>query len=72
MEGVTGSIPVAPTIQSSQTIETVTESKYPAFAGIFGGLVPGFWSLQRLSVEKGVFLARGLRAAKFRSWESAV
>jgi hypothetical protein len=34
--------------------------------------VPGFWSLQRLSVEKGVFLACGLRAAKFRSWESAV
>jgi hypothetical protein len=60
------------TIQSSQTIETVTETKYPAFAGIFAELVAGFWSPWRLSAEEACFWATGLRASKFRSWEPAV
>ena len=70
--GVGSSVHTVSTIQSSQTIETVTESKCPAFAGIFAELVSGFWSPWRLSAEEGVFWGHGLRASKFRSWEPAV
>jgi hypothetical protein len=46
MVGVTGSIPVAPTIQPSQTGETVRARKEAVSAGIFDGFV-GFYGLRR-------------------------
>ena len=51
-EGVTGSIPVAPTTQSSRTAETVVDRKEAVSAGI---LSP-------------IFHVPGLCSKKFRSW----
>ena len=46
MVGVTGSIPVAPTTQSTQTGETVLARKEAVSAGIFDDIV-GFFGLRR-------------------------
>ena len=74
MVGVTGSIPVAPTIQSSRTAETVVDRRGAVSAGIpvayfqFSrslptlAVSPGFFGLQSPH-PKIPFLATGFRAA---------
>src|ERR1019366_1995417 len=55
IEGVTGSIPVAPTIQSHQTADFQAESKQAVSAGIFAGIVRLFRSPVTLPVSQAEF-----------------
>ena len=55
MVGVTGSIPVVPTIQSFQTTDLRTGSKEAVSVGIFAGIVPLFRSLVTLAVSQADF-----------------
>src|SRR5258708_7271275 len=52
MVGVTGSIPVAPTIQSFQTADLRAGSKEAVSVGIFAGIIPLFRSLVTLAVSQ--------------------
>jgi hypothetical protein len=54
-EGVTGSIPVAPTIQSHQTADFQVESKRAFSAGIFAGISLLFRSPVTLAVSQADF-----------------
>ncbi len=51
-EGVTGSIPVAPTIQSHQTADVQVESKWAVSVGIFAGIFLLFRSPVNLTVSQ--------------------
>ena len=55
MVGVTGSIPVVPTIQSSRTAETVVDRKEAVSAGIAVAYSERFRSLPTLTVLPGFF-----------------
>jgi hypothetical protein len=55
MVGVTGSIPVAPTIQSFQTADLRAGSKDAVSVGIFAGIIPLVRSLVTLAVSQADF-----------------
>jgi hypothetical protein len=55
IEGVTGSIPVAPTIQSYETAHPGAGSRWAVSAGIFAGIIPLFRSLVTLAVSQADF-----------------
>src|SRR6202043_3157156 len=55
IEGVTGSIPVAPTIQSPRTADFQAGSKRAVSVGIFAGIVPLFRSPVTLEVSQADF-----------------
>ena len=53
--GVTGSIPIVSTIQSSQTARFRYDSEWGVSAGISGHALPGFWSLRAFAHFGGDF-----------------
>ena len=55
MVGVTGSIPVVPTIQSFRTADFQADLKRAVSVGIFAGIVPLFRSLVTLAVSQADF-----------------
>jgi hypothetical protein len=55
MVGVTGSIPVVPTIQSYETANPCADSGWAASVGIFAGIVPLFRSPVTLAVSQADF-----------------
>jgi hypothetical protein len=68
IEGVTGSIPVAPTIQSAQTAGDNTIRKKGLFAGIFDVVLIAISSLRIVIVSPQPILTIRLCSRKFRSW----
>jgi hypothetical protein len=69
MVGVTGSIPVAPTILPSSNRTSLTGRKLSPFCGLSEGQVRNFRSLSRSSPVAGRCPASGLCTRKFHSWQ---